>query len=57
MTSSDKPKPQASPKLQHSKLSDNPRFPRMSLAEARKLGLTTDPVLIVSPTPRTTTKD
>lgn len=57
MTSSDKPKPQASAKVQHGKPSDNPRFPRMSLEEARKLGIPTDPVLIISPTPRPTSKD
>ena len=57
MTSFDKPKPQASVKLQHGKPSENPRYPRMSLERAKELGLTTEPVLIISPTPRPTSKD
>ena len=57
MTSSDKPKPQASQKVQNGKPSDNSRFQMMSLERAKELGLTTDPVLITSPTPKTTSKD
>jgi hypothetical protein len=54
MTSSKEPKAPDPTKFQHGVSSPNPRYPRMSLEEARKLGLSTEPVLIISPMPRAT---
>lgn len=51
-----KPKPQASKKVLHGASSPQPLYPTMSLAEARELGLATDPVLIVSPSPNESSK-
>ena len=56
-SSSHEPTRQASAKVQHGIPSENLIYPRMSLERAREVGLNTDPVLIISPTPRTTSKD
>ena len=53
MTSSKKQENQDPAKVKHGAYSEEDSFPRMSLQEAKELGLTTDPVLIVSPQPRT----
>ena len=46
---SDKPKQQASPKIQHGKPSPNPLFRHISPEELEKLGVPTGPALIISP--------
>ena len=46
---SDKPKQQASPKIQHGKPSPNPLFRHISPEELERLGVPTGPALIISP--------